>query len=88
MPGPTVFAIGTTPVAPPGADRFTTLVGWFAWGVTALAVVGLLMVAGALMIQHRRGEIGQHGSAFGMVVTGCILAATAGPIVRALGLAG
>ncbi len=88
MPGPTVFAIGTTPVAPPGADRFTTLVGWFAWGVAALAVVGLLMVAGALMIQHRRGEIGQHGSAFGMVVTGCILAATAGPIVRALGLAG
>ncbi len=88
MRPPTNLAIGTAPVAPPGADRFTTLVGWFSWGVTARAVVGLLMVAGALMIQHRRGEVGQHGSALGMVLTGCILAATAGPIVAALGLAG
>jgi len=84
----TVLSIGTTPVAPPGAARFLQLVGWVSWGVTALAVVGLMMVAGTLMIAHRRGDVSQHGAALGAVFSGCILAAPAGPIVAALGLAG
>jgi len=83
-----LHAIGTTPVAPPGAQHFQTVVGWAAWGVTACAALGLLIVAGTLMIQHRRGGISEHGSALGAVVTGIVLAASAGPIVAALGLSG
>lgn len=48
MLGLTVLhAIGTTPVAPPGAQHFQTVVGWVAWGVTACAALGLLIVAPA-----------------------------------------
>jgi len=82
-----LHAIGTTPVAPPGAQHFQTVVGWVAWGVTACAGLGLLIVDGTLMIQHRRGGISEHGSALS-VVTGIVLAASAGPIVAALGLSG
>lgn len=89
MQAPTeLLAINTTPVAPPGAATFQTLIGWVAWGVTACAVLGLLVVAASLMLKHRRGEASEHGSALGMVLSGCVLAAFAGPIVAALGLTG
>lgn len=89
MAGQTVLlAISTAPVAPPGAGTFQTVVGWVAWAVTVCAAIGLLGVAGSLMLQHQRGGISEHGARFGQVVTGIVLAVFAGPIVTALGLAG
>lgn len=88
MARPTFLAVpNSTPVPPPGAATFQTAIGWVAWGVTACAVLGLLVVAGSLMLAHQRGRISEHGAALGAVLSGCVLAAFAGPIVTALGLA-
>ncbi|MEO3930451.1 hypothetical protein ABGB07_42370 [Micromonosporaceae bacterium B7E4] len=53
-----------------------------AWAGTAAGVVGVLITGGAMAISHKRGEGSEHMSRLGMVLGGCVLVATAGPIVE------
>ncbi|WP_420116578.1 hypothetical protein [Micromonospora sp.] len=70
--------------APPGSDKITTVVNWVAWIVFAACVVGLLICAAKMAIQHRQGGGGEHGSNLGWVMGACILGGTAGALVGAL----
>ena len=45
-----------TGIQPPGTEGLTTILGWIAWGVTFLCVVGVFLVAGKMAFSHRRGE--------------------------------
>ena len=67
--------------APPGSDGVTTIVKWIAWIVFALAVIGVLVTAGAMMINNRRGQGGEHAASLGWVFGGCILASAASGLV-------
>jgi hypothetical protein len=71
----------------PGADA-DFLLGLLAWCASAAGVAGTIITGTLLALQLRRGEPGE-GSTYmrGLffVFTGCILAATAGPIVKFLG---
>ena len=58
-----------------------TIVKWIAWIVFALAVIGVLVTAGAMMINNRRGQGGEHAASLGWVFGGCILASAASGLV-------
>lgn len=53
-----------------------------AWAGTAAGVIGVLITGAAMAISHRRGEGSEHMSRLGTVLGGCVLVATAGPIVQ------
>ncbi|BFU43978.1 hypothetical protein [Krasilnikovia sp. MM14-A1004] len=59
----------------------TTALNLVAWAGTAAGVVGVLVTGAMMAISHKRGESSEHMSRLGMVLGGCILVATAGPIV-------
>lgn len=67
--------------APPGSGGITTILSWAAWVVFALCVVGVLSVAGAMAVAHRRGSGGEHASSLGWVLGACIVAGSASAIV-------
>lgn len=69
--------------APPGSGGFLTVLNWTAWVVFGLAVLGVLITAGAMAINHRRGQGGEHLAALGWVCGGCVVAASASGIVGA-----
>jgi hypothetical protein len=58
-----------------------TALNLLAWAGTAAGVVGILVTGAMMAISHKRGESSEHMSRLGMVLGGCILVATAGPIV-------
>jgi hypothetical protein len=53
-----------------------------AWAGTAAGVVGVLVCGVTMAISHRRGEGSEHMGRLGLVLGGCVLVATAGPIVQ------
>ncbi|MFI5837527.1 hypothetical protein ACIA5A_28000 [Micromonospora sp. NPDC051300] len=63
------------------ADKVEQALGLVAWGGTAAGVLGVLITGAVMAISHKRGESSEHMSRLGMVLGGCILVATAGPIV-------
>ena len=67
--------------APPGSDGLTTVIKWAAWIVFGLAVLGVLITAGAMVINHQRGQGGHHLAQLGWVCGGCVVAASASGIV-------
>ena len=69
--------------APPGSGGFLMFLKWGAWIVFGLAVLGVLITAGAMMINHHRGQGGQHLAALGWVCGGSVVAASASGIVGA-----
>ncbi|MEZ2373413.1 hypothetical protein [Arthrobacter sp. RCC_34] len=74
-----------TPEEPPGGGGFLKILGWGAWVVFGLAVLGILIVAGKMMIDNKQGHGGgQHAQALGTVLTGCIIASVASGIVGAI----
>ncbi|MGP3925282.1 hypothetical protein [Streptomyces sp. 8N616] len=69
-------------------DPAEYLLGILAWCVSAAGVGGVIIVGTQMAIQLRRGEMGEGATYFrGLVIIlgACVLAATAGPIVRFLG---
>lgn len=71
--------------APPGAEKFLLVLGWGAWLVTIGCVAGILLVAGRMAVQHRRGQGGgEAGAELAWVLAACVLGAAAGPLVSAL----
>ncbi len=72
-------------VAPPGSAQLTTLVGYVAWAVFALCVVGVLMAAAQMAVAHQRGAgAGEHASRLGWVLASCVVAGSASALVGAL----
>ena len=67
--------------APPGADGFLTVLKWAAWFVFVLAVLGILITGGKMMVNNHRGQGGEHLAALGWVCGGCAIAAAASGIV-------
>ncbi|GGM14733.1 MULTISPECIES: hypothetical protein [Micromonospora] len=69
--------------APPG--KLSTLVkdllGLLAWAGTAAGVAGVLITGTMMAVSMKRGESSEHLSRLGLVLCGCILIATAGPLV-------
>lgn len=70
--------------APPGFDKFTTVLGWGKWialGVLVMALIG----AGVMMgVGNRRGEGSEHVSRLAWVMGGVIVVAGAFTIVSFL----
>lgn len=71
--------------APPGSQKFLTILRWAAWialGVCVLGVIG----AGALMAVGRQthGTGGEHATRLGWVLAGCIVIGSASGLVSAL----
>ena len=70
-------------VAPPGADKILTILGWAKWLVTAVAVGGALFIGAKMAIAHRRGD-DTNMSALGWWLAGCVLLGVAPQVVDAL----
>ncbi|MFJ5261800.1 hypothetical protein ACIQAC_15205 [Streptomyces sp. NPDC088387] len=68
--------------APPElTEKVDTVLGLVAWAGTAAGVAGVLVTGAMMAISVKRGESSEHMSRLGMVLGGCILVATAGPLV-------
>ncbi|MFE6946573.1 hypothetical protein [Streptomyces chartreusis] len=52
-----------------------------AWAGTAAAVAGILITGSMMAVSLKRGESSEHMGRLGMVLGGCVLVATAGPLV-------
>jgi len=66
----------------PLADKVNLVLGILAWAGTAAGVAGVLVTGAMMAISVKRGESSEHMSRLGMVLGGCVLVATAGPIVQ------
>ena len=70
---------------PPGFDKFVTLLKWAAAISLGACVLGFLICAGTIALQHRTGGgVGDHGGRVGAVMAACILIGSASAIVTAL----
>ncbi|WP_434744072.1 hypothetical protein [Micromonospora sp. SH-82] len=81
LPAVTVPSVGDK--APPGqlSGLVTDLLGLLAWAGTAAGVAGVLITGTMMAVSMKRGESSEHLSRLGLVLCGCILVATAGPLV-------
>ncbi|WP_018544800.1 hypothetical protein [Streptomyces sp. LaPpAH-108] len=61
--------------------KVDTVLGIAAWAGTAAGVAGVLITGAMMAISLKRGESSEHMSRLGMVLGGCVLVATAGPLV-------
>jgi hypothetical protein len=74
-----------SPEEPPGGAGLLKVLGWAAWIVFGMAVLGVLFVAGKMMIDQKSGHGGgQHAQSLGIVLTGCIIASVASGLVGAI----
>ncbi|MGW0996650.1 hypothetical protein [Streptomyces sp. NPDC002520] len=62
-------------------SKVNTVLGLLAWVGTAAGVAGVLITGAMMAISMRRGEGSEHMGRLGMVLGGCVLVATAGPVV-------
>lgn len=62
-------------------DKVDTVLGILAWAGTAAGVTGVLITGAMMAVSVKRGESSEHMSRLGMVLGGCVLVATAGPLV-------
>ncbi len=70
---------------PPGvAGKLTTILQWASWSVLSLAVLGIIIVGGTMILNHRSGRGGEHGAGLGFVLGGTVLVAAASGIVGAI----
>ncbi|MFE7975109.1 hypothetical protein [Streptomyces shenzhenensis] len=75
VPNPTRQAPGEL------TEKVNTVLGIAAWAGTAAGVAGVLITGAMMAISLKRGESSEHMSRLGMVLGGCVLVATAGPLI-------
>ncbi|MER5445430.1 hypothetical protein ABT052_23920 [Streptomyces sp. NPDC002766] len=63
------------------AAKVNTVLGIVAWAGTAAGVLGVLITGAMMAVSLKRGESSEHMSRLGMVLGGCVLVSTAGPLV-------
>ncbi|MGI5401193.1 hypothetical protein ACQEVG_17380 [Streptomyces sp. CA-135486] len=61
--------------------KVNTVLGIAAWAGTAAGVAGVLITGAMMAISLKRGESSEHMGRLGMVLGGCVLVATAGPLI-------
>ncbi|MGH2887218.1 MAG: hypothetical protein ACRDPA_31735 [Solirubrobacteraceae bacterium] len=72
-------------IAPPGADKFLTILQWGAWITFGLCVAGVLVSAAKLAHTHSQGGYGgQQQTSLIWTLAACVLAGSASGIVGAL----
>ena len=81
----TVLAVEQpTPVRPDGMEGVDTGLGYLAWGLTIACVIGVIVTAILMALQHKHGEGGKHAGSLGWVMGAAIIGSSAGPLVTAL----
>jgi ribose/xylose/arabinose/galactoside ABC-type transport system permease subunit len=63
-------------------NKVDLVLGVVAWAGTAAGVAGVLVVGAMMAISVKRGESSEHMSRLGMVLGGCVLVSTAGPLIN------
>ncbi|MFJ5301706.1 hypothetical protein [Streptomyces sp. NPDC088350] len=87
VPNPATGGTGDVPQPTSNApsqltDKVNLVLGILAWAGTAAGVCGVLVTGAMMAISVKRGESSEHMSRLGMVLGGCVLVATAGPLVK------
>ena len=72
------------PAAPPGTEGVTTVLNWASWIVAVLCGLGVLIVAGTMAVQHRRGEGFQAAGKLGWVLGACVLLGAGVPALNTI----
>jgi hypothetical protein len=78
---PTDIINQPSPKQPPGTESLTIILSWALYGVMFLSVLGIFIVAGAMVISHNQGRGSDHMSKLGFIIGGMILAGAAAFIV-------
>ncbi|MFE7861119.1 hypothetical protein ACIRP3_11170 [Streptomyces sp. NPDC101209] len=63
------------------STKVDKVLGFVAWAGTAAGVLGVLVTGAMMAVSLKRGESSEHMSRLGMVLGGCVLVSTAGPLV-------
>jgi ribose/xylose/arabinose/galactoside ABC-type transport system permease subunit len=63
-------------------QKVDLVLGIAAWAGTAAGVAGVLVTGSMMALSMKRGESSEHMSRLGMVLGGCVLVATAGPLIQ------
>ncbi|MFD4577657.1 hypothetical protein ACFWNK_35655 [Streptomyces sp. NPDC058417] len=63
-------------------DMVNRVLGIAAWAGTAAGVAGVLVTGAMMAVSFKRGEGSEHMGRLGMILGGCVLVATAGPLVQ------
>ncbi|WP_371577811.1 hypothetical protein [Streptomyces sp. NBC_01314] len=87
MPTPPPKDDGPPPpieISPSVTANLDYVLNIMAWLVTAAGVAGLLIVGIRMAIAVRNGDRDEHVREFLMVMSACVLGATAGPVVSYL----
>ncbi|WP_130865286.1 hypothetical protein [Acidipropionibacterium timonense] len=71
-----------TPTMPPGMEKFHQFLNWGAGIVTILCVLGVILVAGRMAIQHHRGQGEEAAGGLGWVMFACVLVGAAVQLVN------
>ncbi|MDT3318126.1 hypothetical protein Q9S71_14960 [Microbacterium sp. KSW4-11] len=69
------------PVAPPGFEAVSTILGWAKWVGLIAAVLALIFVAVLFMFNSRRGEGGEHIKTFVSILIGVMIIGAATALV-------
>lgn len=71
--------------APPGSEKFLTMLSWAAWIASGICVLGVIIAGGAMAMAHRgHGGGGEQAARLGWVLAGCIVIGAASGLVGAL----
>ncbi len=71
-----------TPDRPPGTEGLDKILAWSLWIVMFLAVLGIFITAGVMVVSHNQGRGGDHMGRLGFVFGGMVLAAAAAFLVN------
>ncbi|MCK8678216.1 MULTISPECIES: hypothetical protein [Streptomyces] len=72
-----------TPQAPGELSNLVgTVLNLAAWAGTAAGVAGVLVTGAMMAISFKRGEGSEHMGRLGLILGGCVLVASAGPLVN------
>ncbi|MCW7944315.1 integral membrane protein, putatine family protein [Streptomyces hygroscopicus] len=63
-------------------NKVNLVLGIAAWAGTAAGVAGVLVTGAMMAISLKRGESSEHMGRLGMVLGGCVLVSTAGPLIQ------
>lgn len=70
--------------APPGSEKFITIMGWFKWGALGMCVLALIAAGAMLGWGRGHGDGGEHASRIGRVLLGVAIVAGAFSLVSFL----
>jgi len=70
------------PKRPPGTEGLDVILSWAMYTVMFLAVLGVLITAGMMVVAHNQGRGGDHMGRLGFVFGGMVLAGSAALLVN------